>query len=376
MNKRKSIFIISLIFALLLAGFTSCKQDVSPVKPTPTEKVLDSKLIEAETIEEGVEKASIDEGVAGVKIPAWDIQKDGYHNIPSGITKALKAGLKNPPELKGAKNLIVIVCEGLTSDLIESSTTKYGELILNSFPVKGETKSKFESTSGKLLIDYIRNDQYKTMTGIVAWGDVACNSLRQITTDSDSSAAADSVYYDQFMLNPALRYVMGEGDFDEVFSPGSSEYINEVYKSSGKKVSTLGEAIPLYKNDKVHFQAGDLQHDGRVCKLYTIFEDDSTLPSFRQEAEFSLAWMQSVMDDDGFCLIMSYSPEAALEENGVQNFDEGVAVAVRYALENPDTAILVCGCPSDGSEADVCFYGFGKDVSVMGTLYDCVTSLY
>jgi len=374
--KRMTVILFSLIAVLLLAGFVSCKQEVAPEKPVSNEKNLDSALIEAETISNGEESPTIYAGVSGVKIPAWDISKEGYHNINAGVSKALKAGIKNPPELKGAKNLIVIVCEGLTSDLIESSTTKYGELILNSFPVKGETTSKFTSSSGKLLVDYIRNDQFKTITGIMVHGDTACNSMRRITTTKDNLATAASVYRDQFMLNPPLVYVMGEGDFDDIFSPASAEYLNEVYKSSGKKVDTLGEAIPLYKNNNVHFEADEAhQHDGAVRKLYTIFKSEETLPSFRQEMEFSLAWMQSKKDDDGFCLFSSYSVDS-IDANGVQNFDEGVAVAVRYALENPDTAILVCGCPSDGSEADVCFYGFGKDVSVKGTLYDCVTSLY
>ncbi len=374
--KRMTVILFSLMALLLLAGLCSCKQNVVPEKPVSNEKNLDPALIEAETISNGDTSPTLDSGVSGVEIPAWDISVDGYHNITAGVTKALKAGIKNPPELKGAKNLIVIVCEGLTSDIIESSTTKYGELILNSFPVKGGTTSKFTSSSGELLADYIRNDQYKTITGIMVYGDTACNSMRRITTKKDNSASSKSVNYDQFMLNPPLVYVMGLGDFDEIFSPGSAEYLNEVYKSSGKKVDTLAEAIPLYKNDNVHFEADENhKNDGAVRKLYTIFKGEDTLPSFRQEMEFSLAWMQSKMDDDGFCLISSYSVDS-IDANGVQNFDEGVAVAVKYALENPDTAILVCGCPTDGSEADVCFYGFGKDVSVKETLYDCVTSLY
>ena len=274
------------------------------------------------------------------------------------------------------KNLIIVVCEGLTADLVDSSATQYGELALNSLPVKGTTTSRFTSASEELLVDFIRNDLYKTQTGVMVYGDTACNSMRRITTEQDNNADPLDVYDDQFSLNPPLVLVMGKGNFDEQFSPGSASYLNEVYKSSGKKVSSLEEAIPLIGNENVHFEADEVhQHDGAVMKLYTIFESDETLPSFKQGMELSLDWMQWKKDSDGFCLISSYSV-ASLDEEGVHDFDEGLALAVQFANENPGTALIVCGCPVDGSEAQVCFYGLGKGVSVRDTLYDCVSSLY
>ena len=384
--KRITVILFSLMITLLLAGLCSCKQEVTPENVTPEKKAneLDQKLIDAESISAGSLLSATNAGVSDVVIPGWEKMEEGYQNIPdavlsgteTGVSKALKAGLKNPPELKKANNLIVMVCEGLTSELIDSSVSKYGELLFNSFPVKGTTESRFLSDDDDLLVDYVRNDLYKETTGIVAFGNTATNSLRRMTTTRTNSDSIEDVCTSQFRLNPSLKFVMGEGDFDEMFSPGAAEYLNEVYKSNGKKVETLAEAIPLYKNEDVHFESGDLEHDGPVSKLYTIFEDDSTLPSFRQEVAFSLAWMQSIMDEDGFCLLMSYSPSSSLEENGVQDFDEGVAVAVKYALENPDTAILICGCPSDGSEEEVCFFGFGKGLKIGDTFFDCVSSLF
>ena len=83
------------------------------------------------------------------------------------------------------------------------------------------------------------------------------------------------------------------------------------------------------------------------------------------------------MDDiDGFTLLLSYSPSSDLDASGAKDFDEGVAVAVKYVLENPDTALLICGCPADGSAETVCFYGLGKGVSAQDTLYESVSSLF
>ncbi len=387
---RKTVILFSLVAVLLLAGLCSCKQEVTPEEPA--EKTLDSALIEAETISEGTSSASLNAGLSGVTIPLWEVSKSGYQNIPAavtsgtatGVSKALKAGLKNPPEFKSAKNLIVIVCEGLTSDLIESSTTQYGELLFNSFPVKGTTSSKFTDSDGKLLVDYIANDLFKSKTGIVSWGEISSNSMRRMTTHDDNDVSKAEVSFNQFnpiedvsgnQTSSRISMTVGKGDFSKVHT--DADQTNQIYKSSAVINSTLADAISLYKKDDVYFYLDESKnHHSAVNLLYTIFENDSTLPSFRQEAAFALAWMQSIMDDDGFALLMSYSPSSALDSNGVQDFDEGVAVAVKYVLENPDTALVICGCPVDGSEATVCFYGIGKDVSAQSTLYDCVSSLY
>lgn len=368
--KRNALITISLLFALLLAGLCSCKQEVS-----------------TETISEGLSAPVLNAGVAGVSIPKWEKQESGNQNLPdavlsgteTGVSLALKTGLKNPPVLKKANNLIVMVCEGLRSDLIKQSAKELGELIIESFPVTGNIKSDFNSSDGDPLADFVRNDADMEFTGIVAYGNTATNSMRRMTTTKDNSETVRSVCDAQFKLNPSLKLVVGEGSFDASFDEGSPGYINEVYKSSGKLVKTLADAVDLYKNENVHFECGDLQHDGSVNKLYAIFDGKETLPSFRQEVAFSLAWMQNKVkenEEDGFCLLMSYSPATDLDANGVQDFDEGVAVAVKYALENPDTAVLVIGCPRDGSKADVCFYGFGKGVTVQNTAFECVSSLF
>lgn len=349
--KRISVILISLVSVLLLAGLCACKQEVTPEEP---------KNI----------------------IPAWEKSDDGLQNLPdintfgsgTGVTEALVNGLKNPPAFTSAKNLIVMVCEGLTSELIESSTSQYGELILSSLPVKGTTSSKFTDAESKTLAGFIINDLFKLKTGIMVWGETSANSMRRMTTTDDNSVARAEVNYNQFMLNPPLVYIMGKGDFVDAFAADS---LNNMYKSRGKAVSTLEEAIPLFRNEEVPFSAGGHETvETSVAKLYTIFESDSTLPSYRQEVAFSLAWMQSVMNKDGFCLLSSYSPSSALDATGVQDFDEGVAVAVKYVLENPDTVLLICGCPADGSSATVCFYGLGKGVSAQSTLIECVSSLY
>ena len=378
MNKRMTIVLLSLVFALLLAGLCSCKQDAAPGSPASGVKNLDQSLIEAQVISEGNNAPSLNAGVSGVSIPVWTVSDQGYHNISAavttgsntGVSKSLKAGVKNPPEFDSAKNLIVMVCEGLTPDLIESARTQYGELIIDSLPVSGTTKSVF-SEDNKLLLDYLMNDIHKLMTGIVVYGDNSCNSMRQITSSLDNSASAHDVYMAQVERDNPLKVVMGKGDYSEYTSPSHETYLNFMGKAGGKEVHTLADAISLYKNNNVVF---DSEHTGSVQKLYATF-DNSTLPSFRQETAFSLSWMQEKNHRRGFCLLMSYSPSSALDANGVQDFDEAVAVAAKYVLENPDTALLICGCPADGSDANVCFYGIGKGVSVKDTFYKCVSSL-
>lgn len=352
--KRKTVLLISLIAVLLLAGLCACKQEVTPEEPKP----------------------------AADPIPRWEKSSDGLQNLPdintsgtaTGVTEALINGLKNPPTFKNAKNVIVMVCEGLTTELIESVN---GELTLNNLPVKGTTSSKFTDGEGKFLADYVINDLFKSKTGIASWGELSTNSMRRMTTTDDNEASKAKVSYDQFepINGISISMTIGKGDFSEVHA--SADQLNEIYKSSAVITTSFEEAISLYKKDDYYFYFDEArQHYGAVKKLYTIFESDETLPSFRQEAAFSLAWMQSVKDDDGFALLLSYSPSSALDANGVKDFDEGVAVAAKYVLENPDTVLLICGCPVDGSVAEVCFYGIGKGVSAQSTLYECVSSVF
>ena len=383
MKRITTSMFVFLSVILLLAGLSSCKQDFSAEEPKKTAICnLDQALIEAETISEGVSLPTLNTGVSGVNIPVWDKQDGGYQNITdavtsgteTGVSQSLKAGLKNPPEISTAQNLIIMVCEGLSQELIDSSRTQYGELILDSFPVKGTTKSRF-SSSGKHLLDLLMYDKLKLKTGIVAYGDLDSNSMRRMTTSKDNAADAQAVYRAQIQRDNPLKLIVGKGDYEQYIGEETQYFLNDMVKSSGKRVHTLADATSLYKNNEVVFgEHGGDEYKGAVEKLYVVFENDSTLPSFRQETAFALSWIQSVNNSFGFSLILSYSP-ASLDANGVQDFDEAVAVAVKYVLENPDTALLVCGCPADGSEADVCFFGIGKGVEVKDTFYNCISSL-
>ena len=261
--KRKTVFLISLIAVLLLAGLCACKQDVAPEEPKPI----------------------------GDPIPKWEKSNDGLQNLPdiypsgtaTGVTEALINGLKNPPVFKNAKNLIVIVCEGLTSDLIESSATQYGELILKSFPVKGTTTSKFTDTDGKLLVDYLANDQFKSKIGIVSWGELSTNSMRRMTTHDGNDVSKAEVSFNQFnpiedvagnQTSARIAMTVGKGDFSKVHT--DADQTNQIYKSSAVINSTLADAIPLYKKDDVYFYLDESKnHYSAVNILYTIFENDS-----------------------------------------------------------------------------------------------------
>lgn len=353
--KRNTAILISLIAALLLAGLCACKQEVAPEEPS----VNDS-------------------------IPKWEKSDDGLQNLPdinasgteTGVTEALVNGLKNPPEFKKVKNLIVLVCEGLTTELIESSTSQYGELLLNSFPVKGTTSSKFKSDTGTPLRELIMGAPLlKTSTGIVTWGEASCMSMRHMASRRADDASSELVCNSYVITDSPFLLVMGMGNFSAVL-PGSADYLNYVHKAGAWVVNSLPEAVAAYNYVPAGDPDDDDYKDDSASYLYTVFESSETLPSFRQEIAFSLAWLQKKMDNDGMCMISSYSPSGALTAGDVQDFDEGVALAVKFVLENPDTALLVCGCPSDGSETQVCFFGLGKGVSEKDSFYECVSSLF
>ena len=353
--KRNTVILISLIAVLLLAGLCACKQEVTPEEP-----------------------------VVEDPIPKWEKSDDGLQNLPdintsgtwADVSEAILDGLKNPPEFKKVKNLIVLVCEGLTTELIESSASQNGELLLSSLPVKGTTASRFKSDTDIPLRERLMGKPlYKTSTGIVTWGDASCMSMRHMASRLADDDSGKSVCKSYIITDSPFLLVMGMGDFESL-SPSSGSYLNYVHKPGAWVVNSLSEAVYAYNYVPPGDPDDEDYKDDSASFLYADFESVESLPSFRQEIAFSLAWLQKKMDDDGMCLISSYSTSGTLDANGVQDFDEGVAVAVKFVLENPDTALLVCGCPADGSEAQVCFFGLGKDVSEKDSFYECVSSLF
>ncbi|MBQ0165809.1 MAG: alkaline phosphatase [Treponema sp.] len=82
-------------------------------------------------------------------------------------------------------------------------------------------------------------------------------------------------------------------------------------------------------------------------------------PSFPEMVAYTLSHMQSISDENGFfCMIENTSTDgwghldpnakskgefvkAGYIMNEVQNFDEGVAIAVKFVLENPDTLLVI-----------------------------------
>ncbi|MCR5719926.1 MAG: alkaline phosphatase, partial [Lachnospiraceae bacterium] len=91
-------------------------------------------------------------------------------------------------------------------------------------------------------------------------------------------------------------------------------------------------------------------------KVHEQYEDDEKAdeiiaqsPSFAQLTAYTLKTLQSMSDDNGFVCVISdsvinnYAHVAKLgaEANEIMNFDEGVAVSLKFVLENPDTALIV-----------------------------------
>lgn len=345
--KRKTVILSSLIVVLLLAGLISCKQEPSSGK---------------------------------MQIPRWKKSESGLQNLPdvdvsgtgTGVTAALVNGIKNPPVFENANNLIVLVCEGLTTELINSSSEQYGELILKSFPTRGTTLSKFQSSTGTTLSDLMMKlPLLKTSTGLVVWGDASCSSMRRMASTKTNEASSESVCNGYITKDNPFLLVMGKGDFSVLSDSASTDYKNYVHKPRASVVRTLEDAIDVYNIVPLPGEPDPAPY------LYSVFENEASQPSFRQETAFALAWLQKKMNDRGMCLISSYSAQnRTLDANAVRDFDEGVALAVKFVLENPDTALLVCGCPFDGSEEQVCFFGLGKEVSVKESLFECVSSLF
>ena len=76
---------------------------------------------------------------------------------------------------------------------------------------------------------------------------------------------------------------------------------------------------------------------------------------------------------EGFCAVVYDDAQSEDKEAALKNFDESVAVAAKYVLENPDTVLIVTSGVLDGSSIPAYALGNIPEEAVSASkLYDFV----
>ncbi len=388
--KKNCISLLFVLLAILLIfGFVSCNQEAAPeTKPEPA----------PDPVVEYTTKFYLPSGWS-VNTPVWTSKAADAVTVPdavlagdmktevSNVTPELKTALAEaiatPNYFKDVKNVIIIIGDGMGITHVQASEKWSGELIMTQLPNIGAA-STLTREGGEIVTDSAAGGTalstgYKT-TKLFASIDAEGNELQTVSelareqgklvgivTNAelaDATPACFSVHnkhrsqgwtkicQQEFVFGADLFMGNGLEDYEEYF-----ETDNDMY--------SFVEA----NNMKLYSKASDIvDHFADSSKMWAIFDAkanefarfDTTgaeYPNLQQMTTYALSWLDSHAEEDkGFVVMIentytdhfghgnkpsdkSDNTYGIVKE--VQSCDEAVAIALKYVLEHPDTALIV-----------------------------------
>ncbi len=326
-------------------------------------------------------------------IPALDFT--GKSNNTDELKAALTAKKADPTFFKKPKNFILMMGDGMGVSQIVAATQHRGPLLMNELPYKAVANTFVrENTTGargevtdsgaggtKLATGYRTT---KLFAGIDAEGNELLNLSELarskgkkvgIVTNAELADAtpADFTVHNKNRSQGWTKICQQEVLFGaDLFMGGTDDSLDGAISSlkplSGAKIkraSTLEEILSNFSTTDLLwplFPEGDK-------KLGRWNESSKTVPSMHQQMALSLARLQATSGDNGFFLMFentytdiyghwnsgfasvtkedknhavdSTSRNISGIINEVKDFDECLAIALKFVLENPDTVLLV-----------------------------------
>lgn len=389
-NRRKSI-LLKFTFAFTLLStvlFFGCKTDANTNEPnnnTPSGK----------TEKEYIDDYKLPTGAEG-DIPAWTKSDSTYslpelslHGEASNITPELKAALadalKKENFFKKPKNYIVMIGDGMGVSQIVAASKFRGDLLMNELPyravansfLRGVNDMKGDYTDSgaggtKISTGYRTTKLFAAMDGegneLESLSELARSKGKKVGVVTNAELAdatpADFSVHSKNRSQGWNKICDMEVLFGaDLFMGGSDDSL----KSSIKKLKPLsGQTINKYT--KLSDIIPALDSEGLMWNLfsggdttYARWDSDSIkTPSLQQAMALSLTRLQKTSGDKGFFLmfentytdIYGHADDDFMKTtkvssnvvgivNEVKNFDEAVAIALKFVLENPDTVLLI-----------------------------------
>ena len=401
--KKISFRLLSVLLALLMVfSIVACTEEAAQPTPEPTptpepepEKVITTKYYMpagwSTKVEEPIIWTSKDEGT--VTVPDAVLQGDfetEVTNVTPELKQALATAIATPDYFKDPKNIIVIISDGMGITHVRASEVWSGELIMTQLPNIGAATTLTregiytDSAAGGTAL----STGYKT-TKLFAAMDAEGNDLKSVSelareqgklvgivTNAELADATPAVYSihnknrsqgwtkmceQEVVFGADLFMGNGYGDYSTYFSSTS----NELYP------------ITQANNMKLYRQASDLvNHFDDDIKMWAVFGGtankfarfDTTsknYPNLQQMTAYALAWLDAHdKEDNGFIVMIEntytdHFGHGNVPSDGsdntygivkeVQSTDEAVAIALKYVLEHPDTALIVAADHETGA---------------------------
>lgn len=375
-----------------------------------------------------------------VTVPDAVLQGDGVSettNVTDELKEALATALATPGYFKDVKNVIVIISDGMGITHVQASEKWSGDLIMTRLPYVGASVTSTRELDSKILIDDITDSAaggtalstgYKT-TKLFSAMDAEGNNLKSVSelarekgklvgivTNAKMADATPAVYsihnkhrsqgWDKICQQQVVfgaDLFMGNGASEYVNFFDSGNFLNKFVKSNNMAMYMTAEEMVEHFDDDIKMWALFPATSNKFARFDTT---NVKYPNLQQMTAYALSWLDAHADDDkGFVVMIenTYTDHFGHGNNPddgsdntygivkeVQSTDEAVAIALKYVLEHPDTALIVTADHETGdttlrtgwednftkiktnstshSTQDVPVFAIGKGTEVLDTL--------
>lgn len=382
----KKVFfrLVPVMLALLMIFSTvACKGEA----PTPEQKVITTEYYMPKGWEVETPTWSSPDVGAISTIPTTVLSGDGKTKV-TNVTKDLKDALAYAVEhqdeyFKPAKNVIIIISDGMGKTHVKASEKWSGELIMTQLPNIGMSKTKtrekertdsgaggtaiatgYKTTYLFLSMDAEGNDlksvsdlarEKGKLVGVVTNAEMADATPAAFSIHSKNrSQGWTKIMQQQVVFGPDLFMGNGYSDFSSYFKKSSP--LKKFVDSNNIKRYWQSADMVSHFNDDSKMWALSSATANEFARHDTINESGN-LPTLQQMTQYALAWLDAHdKEDQGFVVMIentytdhfghgnrpydgSSNTYGIVKE--VQSTDEAVAIALKYVLEHPDTALIV-----------------------------------
>lgn len=398
--KKATFRILSFLLAvLMLVSFASCNGGDTPPAPTP------------DPPKEYTTKYFMPNGWASkFETPMWTTKEEGTVTVPDAIlegdmehevtnvTPELKAALAEALRIeteepggyfKDPKNIIIIISDGMGTTHVQASEHWSGELIMTQLPNIGSSttltregiytdsaaggtaiSAGYKTTrlfvnmdaegNNLMTVSELARSQGK-LVGVVTNAELADATPADFTVhNKDRKYGWTKMEQQQVVFGADLFMGNGGGDYASYFSAGSELY-PFVEANNIKSYTSAKSVINGFNDDKKMWALFDT-----TANKFARFDTKSTsYPNLQQMTAYALSWLDAHdKDDQGFVVMIEntytdHFGHGNIPSDGsantygivkeVQSTDEAVAIALKYVLEHPDTALIVTADHETGS---------------------------
>ena len=342
-------------------------------------------------------------------IPAWSAPDTGTVEVPDMVLKgdfetkvtnvtpeletALATAVADKDYFKPAKNIIVIISDGMGVTHVKASEVWSGDLIMTKLPNVGisMTKTREDSITDSAAGGTALATGYKT-TRLFASMDAEGNNLKSVSelareqgklvgivTNAELADATPAVYSihsknrsqgwtkmceQEVVFGADLFMGNGKDDYYSYFNSTTNELYPITVANNMKLYSTAGDVVSHFADNTKMWAVF-----GGTANKFARFDTTSTAyPNLQQMTAYALSWLdyqdRTNNSDKGFIVMIenTYTDHFGHGNNPndgsdntfgivkeVQSTDEAVAIALKYVLEHPDTVLIVTADHETGS---------------------------